>query len=271
MTVITADSCHHVLPQILVHHVLQTASSEPAGFLLVGTIFSDFSEFLLVDLDAARPSPPVSALTSCCCCYTIHFFWPFFGQYLRNGGTFVTQTLSSFAWYTYTHLVWVWACGVACDTSNSSPCFHILAWVAPSKEVCFNWLYYNVWCINVWCMMQDQWNGPYFFFLKSIAQPPLNETAPIFFSRGVFPSYYHVISDFCHIWGPFMAKIEEIVPLYWWKNPKSMIFCSRVPEQLRSRLVIFSDFGLGQPKRHFFDTFCQFWPWRGPKRDKTHL
>ena len=36
-------------------------------------------------------------------------------------------------------------------------------------------------------------------------------------------------------------------------------------------LVIFSDFGLGQPKRHFFDTFLQFWPWRGPKRDKTHL
>ena len=25
-------------------------------------------------------------------------------------------------------------------------------------------------------------------------------------------------------------------------------------------LVIFGDFGLGQPKRHFFDTFCQFWP-----------
>ena len=56
-----------------------------------------------------------------------------------------------------------------------------------------------------------------------------------------------------------------------WENPKSVIFCSRVPEQLRSRLVIFSDFGLGQPKRHFFDTFLQFWPWRGPKRDKTHL
>ena len=56
-----------------------------------------------------------------------------------------------------------------------------------------------------------------------------------------------------------------------WKNPKSMIFCSRVPIQLRSRLVIFSDFGLGQPKRHFFDTFFQFWPWRGPKCDKNHL
>ena len=36
-------------------------------------------------------------------------------------------------------------------------------------------------------------------------------------------------------------------------------------------LVIFSDFGLGQPKRHFFDTFFQFWPWRGPKCDKNHL
>ena len=29
--------------------------------------------------------------------------------------------------------------------------------------------------------LQDQWNNSYFFFLKSIAQPPMNETAPIFF------------------------------------------------------------------------------------------
>ena len=35
--------------------------------------------------------------------------------------------------------------------------------------------------------LQDQWNGPYFFFLKSIAQPPVNKTAPIFFFYGVFP------------------------------------------------------------------------------------
>ena len=57
--------------------------------------------------------------------------------------------------------------------------------------------------------LQDQWNCPY-FFLKVISHPLVNETAPIFFSGGVFPSYFHVISDFCHIWGPFMAKIEKM-------------------------------------------------------------
>ena len=25
---------------------------------------------------------------------------------------------------------------------------------------------------------------------------------------------------------------------------------------------------LGQPEKHFFDTFFQFWPWRGPKCDQ---
>ena len=59
--------------------------------------------------------------------------------------------------------------------------------------------------------VQDQWNGPYFFLKKYCSAPgEVNETAPIFFSRGVFPSYFHVISDFCHIWGPFMAKIEKM-------------------------------------------------------------
>ena len=73
-------------------------------------------------------------------------------------------------------------------------------------------------------------------------------------------------------WFWFLTIFQHfLVYFLCWKNPKSMIFCSRVPEQLRSRLVIFSDFGLGQPKRHFFDTFLQFWPWRGPKRDKNHL
>ena len=58
----------------------------------------------------------------------------------------------------------------------------------------------------------------------------------------------------------FREIVLFLVYFLCWKNPKSMIFCSRVPEQLWSRLVIFSDFGLGQPKRHFLDTFCQFWP-----------
>ena len=34
--------------------------------------------------------------------------------------------------------------------------------------------------------LQDQWNGPYFFFLKSIAQPPWTKL-PQFFFYGVFP------------------------------------------------------------------------------------
>jgi len=28
---------------------------------------------------------------------------------------------------------------------------------------------------------------------------------------------------------------------------------------------------LGQPEKHFFDTFCQFRPWRGPKCDQNQL
>ena len=28
---------------------------------------------------------------------------------------------------------------------------------------------------------------------------------------------------------------------------------------------------LGQAEKHFFDTFFEFWPWRGPKCDKNHL
>ena len=47
--------------------------------------------------------------------------------------------------------------------------------------------FYNAKDINIkemdsaYVELQDQWNGPYIFFLKSIAQPPVNETAPIFF------------------------------------------------------------------------------------------
>ena len=48
------------------------------------------------------------------------------------------------------------------------------------------------------------------FFLKSHFSAPGDRNLPNFFSSGVFPSYLHVISDFCHIWGPFMAKIEKM-------------------------------------------------------------
>ena len=36
-----------------------------------------------------------------------------------------------------------------------------------------------------------------FFFLKKYCSAPGERNCPNFFSRGVFPSYYHVISDFC--------------------------------------------------------------------------
>ena len=65
-------------------------------------------------------------------------------------------------------------------------------------------------CYILYVELQDQWNGPYFFLLKKYCSAPGERNCPNFFSRGVFPSYYHVISDFCHIWGPFMAKIEEM-------------------------------------------------------------
>ena len=49
------------------------------------------------------------------------------------------------------------------------------------------------------------------FFLKKSYLSPRWTKLPQFFSMGVFPSYFHVISDFCHIWAPFMAKIEKNV------------------------------------------------------------
>ena len=48
------------------------------------------------------------------------------------------------------------------------------------------------------------------FFLKKSYLSPWWPKLAQFFSSGVFPSYLHVISDFCHIWGPFMAKIEKM-------------------------------------------------------------
>ena len=60
-------------------------------------------------------------------------------------------------------------------------------------------------------MLNCKINGTvHIFFLKKYCSAPGERNCPNFFSRGVFPSYYHVISDFCHIWGPFMAKIEKM-------------------------------------------------------------
>merc|ERR1712020_101524 len=114
----------------------------------------------------------------------------------------------------------------------------------------------------VYVELQDQWNGPYFFFLKSIAQPPVNETAPIFFSRGVFPSYYHVISDFCHIWGPFMAKIEKKSVkkcLFGCPKPKSLKMtnlCHNCSGTLEQKIILF---GFFQHKK--YTKKC----WKNPK------
>ena len=58
--------------------------------------------------------------------------------------------------------------------------------------------------------VQDQWNGLDFFFLKSHILGPDDRNLPIFFPSVVYPLYLHVIIDFGHIWGPFMAEIEKM-------------------------------------------------------------
>ena len=60
-------------------------------------------------------------------------------------------------------------------------------------------------------MLNCKINGTdHIFFLKKSYLSPRWTKLPHFFSRGVFPSYFHVISDFCHVWGPLMAKIEKM-------------------------------------------------------------
>ena len=70
--------------------------------------------------------------------------------------------------------------------------------------------YWNNWYLNTDICWTARSMERFFFFLKKYCSAPGERNCPNFFSRGVFPSYYHVISDFCHIWGPFMAKIEEM-------------------------------------------------------------
>ena len=45
------------------------------------------------------------------------------------------------------------------------------------------------------------------FFLKSHISA---QNSPIFFPSVIYPLYLHVIIDFSHIWGPFMAEIEKM-------------------------------------------------------------
>ena len=49
-----------------------------------------------------------------------------------------------------------------------------------------------------------------FFFLKSHISAPGAQNSPIFFPSVIYPLYLHVIIDFSHIWGPFMAEIEKM-------------------------------------------------------------
>ena len=49
-----------------------------------------------------------------------------------------------------------------------------------------------------------------FFFLKSHISAPGAQNSPIFFPSVIYPLYLHVIIDFGHIWGPFMAEIEKM-------------------------------------------------------------
>ena len=49
-----------------------------------------------------------------------------------------------------------------------------------------------------------------FFFLKSHISAPGAQNSPIFFPSVIYPRYLHVIIDFGHIWGPFMAEIEKM-------------------------------------------------------------
>ena len=50
----------------------------------------------------------------------------------------------------------------------------------------------------------------YIFFLKKSDLSPRCLKLPNFFPSVVYPLYLHVIIDFGHIWGPFMAEIEKM-------------------------------------------------------------
>ena len=55
-------------------------------------------------------------------------------------------------------------------------------------------------------------------------------------------------------------KRKKMQPGPGWKIAKNQSHLAKFGCGNGAILVIFSDFGLGQPKRHFFDTFLQFWP-----------
>ena len=110
--------------------------------------------------------------------------------------------------------------------------------------------YGNNICLYYVLMLNCKINGTiHLFFLKSHISVPGERNCPNFFSRGLFPSYFHVVSDFCHIWGPFVAKIEKmcqksaflVVPSQnHWKWPT----LSKVVQAPWSKKSYFSDFSI---------------------------
>ena len=100
-----------------------------------------------------------------------------------------------------------------CCQKEKGPSYHSLPPTCPSlPRLCQREK--NAFCLHrVFCLyveLQDQWNGPYFFFLKSHISAPGAQNSPIFFPSVIYPLYLHVIIDFGHIWGPFMAEIEKM-------------------------------------------------------------
>ena len=60
-------------------------------------------------------------------------------------------------------------------------------------------------------MLNCKINGTvHIFFLKKSYLSPRCPKLPHFFPSVIYPLYLHVIIDFGHIWGPFMAEIEKV-------------------------------------------------------------
>ena len=69
----------------------------------------------------------------------------------------------------------------------------------------------SLWISHKIHMLNCKINGTvHIFFLKKSYLSPRCPKLPQFFSSGVYPLYLHVIIDFGHIWGPFMAEIEKM-------------------------------------------------------------
>ena len=70
-------------------------------------------------------------------------------------------------------------------------------------------LIYDLYVTDI-CWTARSMERSIFFFLKSHISAPGAQNSPIFFPSVIYPLYLHVIIDFSHIWGPFMAEIEKM-------------------------------------------------------------